>query len=148
MQLFKRCFQIYLHININSTALLILNQHESNMETNFTNLQFTWLKNTDITFTANNIIWSSEGTVTIHFQAVTDGVTNVRAVNLANIWNLRRRNQFSLRVQRRLLAALCTAFPELHSCRSVFSRSAPENYTRVLLSHKKSLASQLRDLFF
>lgn len=129
VQLFKRCFQMYLHININSTALLILNQHESNMETNCTNLQFTWLKNTDITFTANNIIWSSEETVTIHFQAVTDGVTNVRAVNLANVWNLRRRN--------RSWAPPTGCFMYSFSRTPLMQVSVflPKNYLSVLLSH-------------
>lgn len=120
---------MYLHININSTALLILNQHESNMETNCTNLQFTWLKNTDITFTANNIIWSSEETVTIHFQAVTDGVTNVRAVNLANVWNLRRRN--------RSWAPPTGCFMYSFSRTPLMQVSVflPKNYLSVLLSH-------------
>lgn len=142
VQLFKRCFQIYLHININSTAL-ILNQHESNKEKNFTNLQFTWLKNTDITFTANYIIWSSEGTVTIHFQAVTDGVTNVRAVNLANIWNLRRRRQSSApptgcfmysfsRTPLMQVSGFLFLPPKLRKC--------------LTFTHKKNLILQLRDM--
>lgn len=42
----------------------------------------------------------------IHFQAVTDEVTNVRAINLANICNLSRRNQFSLRVEHPLQVVL------------------------------------------
>ena len=72
VQLFNHCFQIYLHIDINS-SLLNLNHHESNMETSFTNLQFTWLKNTTyVTFTAN-MSWSSEGTVNIHLAALPRG---------------------------------------------------------------------------